>query len=165
VGWIAGERKRRKVLDETKRKLESAQPPESKIKKKTLATCDWERGELIAYRMTSGDFVVLRMLDKHVDLGGAYPQCELLDWRGPELPSGGLPDTTPVRDLMNYSGGKRIMILSTGKREVKDRVIRLNVKHSLDENYSRVKRGYPNPARVTSWRDFDKLLAESYGIR
>jgi hypothetical protein len=158
------ERKRRKVLDEAKRKLESPQPPERKIKKRVLATCDWERGELIAYRLKSGDYVVLRMLDKHVDMGGAYPDCELLDWRGTELPLQGLPDTIPVRDLVDYGKGRRFMILPTGKREVKDRVMRLNATHALAENYSRVPRGKPNPTRVTSWRDFDGLLEKSYGL-
>jgi hypothetical protein len=40
--WAAGpdEQKRRAVLEATKRKLESLQPAERKIKKRVLATCD-----------------------------------------------------------------------------------------------------------------------------
>jgi hypothetical protein len=164
--WAGGpdERKRGKVLEAAKRKLESPQPAERKIKKRVLAACDWERGELIAYRMNNGEYVVLRMLDQHVDMGGAYPNCELLDWRGRELPALGVPDTTPVRALRDYGGGKRIMILSTGKRFLKDRLKRLNVKHELAEGYSRVPRGHANPTRVTSWKDFDQLLAKSYEL-
>ncbi|MGH6810950.1 MAG: hypothetical protein ACREDM_00930 [Methylocella sp.] len=79
--WAGGpdERKRRAVLDAAKRKLESPQPAVRRIKRRVLSTCDWERGELIGYRLKTGDYVVLRMLDRYVDLGGAYPVCELLD--------------------------------------------------------------------------------------
>jgi hypothetical protein len=165
--WLGGpdERKRRKVLDAARAKLESPQPPEQKIKKRKLATCDWERGELLAYRMLSGEFLVLRMLDLKVDKGGAYPNCELLDWHGSELPAQGLPDTTPARELKDYGGGKRLMILSIGKRFLKDRLTRLNIKHQLPETYSRVPRGHPNPTRITSWKDFDHLLEKSYQLR
>jgi hypothetical protein len=164
--WLGGPdaRKRISVLEAARRKIESPQPAVRKIKKRVLATCDWERGELIAYRMLNGEYVVLRVLDLHVDQGGACPNCELLDWHGAELPAQGLPDTTPVRDQRDYGGGKRFMILPSGKRFLMDRLRRLNVRHVLDENYSRVPRGYPNPTRVTSWTDFDQLLETSYGL-
>ena len=164
--WLGcpDERKRRKVLKAAKTKLESPQPPEQRIKKRKLATCDWQRGELFAYRMRSGEYVVLRMLDLSVDKGGAYPDCEVLDWRGPDLPAQGLPDTTPVRELRDYGGGKRLMILPFGNRLLRDRLTRLNVKHLLPETYSRVARGQSNPTRVTSWKDFDQLLEKSYQL-
>ena len=164
--WAGGpdERKRRAVLEAAKRKLESPQPTERRIKKQVLATCDWERGELIGYRLITGDYVVLRMLDQHVDQGGAYPECELLDWRGPEIPAAGLPDTTAVREPLEYGGGKRFMIGPIGKQRSRDRLQRLNLKHKLDENYSRVARGRSNPTRVTSWKEFDKLLELSFGV-
>jgi len=158
------EGKRRTVLDAAKRKLESPQPTERKIKALPLATCDWERGDLIEYRLMTGDSLVLRMLDRHVDQGGAYPVCELFDWRGPEIPATGLPDTTPVRELRGYGGGKRFMIVPLGKRFLKDRLRRLNLRHTLDESYSRVPRGKSNATRVTSWKQFDKFLELSYGI-
>jgi hypothetical protein len=162
--WLGGtdERKRRKVLEVAKAKLKSPEPPEKSIKKRKLARCDWERGELFAYRMRSGEYVVLRMLDLSVDKGGAYPDCELLDWRGVQLPALGLPDTTPARELRDYSGGKRFRILPFGERFLGDRLTRLKVKHQLPENYSRVARGHSNPTRLTSWKDFDQLLEKSY---
>jgi hypothetical protein len=158
------ERKRRAALEAAEHKLESPQPVPRAINKRVLATCDWERGELIAYRMLGGDYVVLRMLDHHVDKGGDYPECELLDWRGPELPLHGLPETTPVRNLQTYQGGKRFMVLSTGRRFLKNRLRRLDVKHSLAEDYSRVPRWKCNPTRVTSWKEFDRLLEKDFGL-
>lgn len=164
--WVDGpdERKRRAVLEAAKRKLESLQPAERKIKKRVLATCDWERGDLIGYRLRTGDYVVLRMLDRHIDQGGACPDCELLDWRGPEIPAAGLPVTVPVREFRDYGGGKRFTIIPLGKRLLKGRLRPLNLSHALDENYSRVPRGKPNPTRVTSWKDFDEFLELSCGI-
>ena len=165
--WRGGgnlERKRQAVLDATRKKLESPQPEARPIKKKVLATCDWERGELIAYRLLSGDWIVLRMLDPKTDLGGTYPVCELLDWRGPDLPAGGIPDNTAVRRQRDRDS--RIMILPIGKRLVrKDRIVRLNVKHVLAEDYSRKPRGVPNPTRVATWGGFDEILATDYGLQ
>jgi hypothetical protein len=164
--WAGGpdERKRQAVLEAAKRKLQSPQPAERKIKKQVLASCDWERGDLIGYRLITGDYVVLRMLDQHVDQGGAYPECELLDWRGPEIPAAGLPDTIAVREFRDCGGGKRFMIIPVGKRFLKNRLQPLNLKHALDENYSRVPRGRSNPTRVTSWKEFDKLVELSFGM-
>jgi hypothetical protein len=165
--WRGGadklERKRQAVLDATRKKLESPQPAVRPIKKRVLATCNWERGELIGYRLVSGDWVVLRMLDPTTDLGGTYPVCELLDWRGPALPAGGIPDSSAV--LRQRDRHTRIMILPIGKRLVKkDRIVRLNVKHVLAEDYSRKPRGVPNPTRVATWLGFDEILATDYGL-
>jgi len=89
------ERKRQAVLDATRKKLESPQPVARPIKNRALARCEWARGDLIAYQLLSGNWIVLRMLDPHTDQGGSYPVCELFDWQGPELPAGGIPDSTP----------------------------------------------------------------------
>lgn len=90
------------------------------------------------------------MLDRHVDHGGVHPECELLDWRGPQLPDHGLPDTTPVRELRNYGGGKCFMVVPLGQRFLKV--------------YSRVPRSKANPTRVTSWKLFDKFLENSFEL-
>lgn len=158
------ERKRQAVLETARKKLESPQPAARKIKRRKAASCDWERGELIAYHLLTGDYVVLRMLDPYTDQGGTYPVCELLDWRGASIPDAGLPDTIAAREFREHRRGKRFMIVSTGKRLVKDRLQRLNLKHALNENHSRVPRGQCNPTRVTSWKGFDKFLERSFEI-
>ena len=100
----------------------------------------------------------IRMWIKGVHIRSA----KLLDWQGPEIPAAGLPDSTAVREFKD--GVKRFMILRTGKRLVNDRVRRLNLKHALEENYSRAPRGGCIRSRVTSWKDFDKLLEQSFGL-
>lgn len=165
--WRGGdgklERKRQAVLNATKKKLESPPPPAKPIKKRVLATCEWERGELIAYRLQSGDWTVLRMLDPSTDQGGSYPVCELFDWRGPELPAAGVPDTTPVRRQRDH--GVRIMILPLGLRKLgKGRIVRLNVKHAMAEDYARTPRNVPNATRIATWDNFDQILQSDYGV-
>jgi hypothetical protein len=68
------EAKRREVLEKVRVQLQSPQSAPTEIRKLVLATCDWQRVELIAYRLRSGDFVVFRMLDVHRERSGAYPK-------------------------------------------------------------------------------------------
>src|SRR5258707_624787 len=42
--------------------------------------------ELIAYRLRSGDHMIVRVTDLHTDKGGTYPSCEVLDWQGKVIP-------------------------------------------------------------------------------
>src|SRR5579863_3199110 len=60
------ERKRAAVLDAAKQQLESPQSPLRRIKKPFRSSCDWEPGELIAYRLLSGSFIVLQVIEHHI---------------------------------------------------------------------------------------------------
>jgi hypothetical protein len=91
------ERKRAAVLDATKQQIESPQPPLRKIAKVFRATCDWEPGELIAYRLLSGSFVVFHVIDHHKDLGGVAPNIEIFDWQGPTVPPPSAFEGLPMR--------------------------------------------------------------------
>jgi hypothetical protein len=70
----------------------------------------------------------------------------------PEIPAAGLPDTIPVRELKDYGGGRRFMIIPLGKRLLKDRLRRLNLSHALDENYSRKMPWFTKSTRPHSRR-------------
>lgn len=48
------------------------------MRKQYLATCDWEVGELIAYQLLSGRWIVLRVTGHHTDMGGTFPCVEIL---------------------------------------------------------------------------------------
>jgi hypothetical protein len=160
--WVGGksESKRRSALGAAMRQLQSPQPPPKKIAKKVLHTCEWEPGELIAYHMESGDFIVFRILGLWSDAGGTYPDCELLDWRGPELPSGGLLNATPVRSYRKYGVGARSTLLPSRKRAIKDRFIRLNVKHTLTQD-----KPLEIGARILTMDKLDKQLEEYFDLR
>jgi hypothetical protein len=91
------ERKRAAVLEAAKKQLESPQPIPRKIAKVFRATCDWEPGELIAYRLLSGSFIVFQVIDHHHDAGGVAPNCEIFDWQGLELPPPSIFEGLPMR--------------------------------------------------------------------
>ena len=76
---------RRGVLERLETKLRSQQPREKKIRQEYKDHCDWEVGEVVAYRLKLGPFVLLRVVGLVTDRG-VSPQCELLDWVGPEIP-------------------------------------------------------------------------------
>ena len=63
------ERKRAAVLEATKHQLLSPQPPTRKLRRVFRDSCDWEPGELIAYRLLSGNFVVFHVIKHHEDAG------------------------------------------------------------------------------------------------
>lgn len=87
--WEAGTRdfkKRQLVLQKLRAQLLSPQPPEKHFRKRFRDTNEWETGDLIAYRLLSAKFVILRVIGHHVDKGGKFPICEVLDWTGNEIP-------------------------------------------------------------------------------
>ena len=79
--------KRKVVLDKLRAELTSPQPAEKRISKRFRDTNDWQVGDLVAYRMQSGRFVILLTVGHHTDRGGTCPICELVDWTGEQLPS------------------------------------------------------------------------------
>jgi len=168
--WVGSkfEPKRQAVLEAVRQQLNSPQPAPTRIRKAVLATCDWKRGDLIAYRLASATFVVFRMLSVHTDQGGSYPECEVFDWRGPEPPREGLPPSTPIRGAAKNGNTDRMMILPLGKAKVRDKLIRegrllpLGVRHELAESYSNPRKARVLPTRVIL--DLDRQLYEFYGL-
>ncbi len=90
-------RKRRAVLDKLRAQLTSSQPPERRVRKRFRESNDWKTGELIAYRLLSGRFVVLRVIGHNTDKGGTSPICELLDWIGDSRPNESQLKTVEIR--------------------------------------------------------------------
>lgn len=173
------ERKRVAVLDATRKQLESPQPPPRKIAKSFRATCDWEPGELVAYRLLSGSFVVFQVIDHHKDAGGVAPNCELFDWQGPEIPPPSTFEGLPMRAQIPFVYEKssapmeakplgppryRLMIGQASGRELpKERVIRMNAKVTIQ--HPSKPRNHPNPTLVSLWRWLDRDLERHYGFR
>ncbi len=139
------ESKRAAVLEATKKQLESLQPLPRKIAKVFRSTCNWEPGELIAYRLLSGSFIVFQVIDHHSDAGGVAPNCEIFDWQGSELPPPSMFEGFPMRAQIPLVFKKsslptrppgpphyRLMIGQASKREFpKERVIRMKGKVTI----------------------------------
>jgi len=177
--WRGGplERKRAAVLEAAEKQLESPQPSPRKIAKVFRSTCDWEPGELIAYRLRSGSFIILQVIDLHHDAGGTSPNCEIFDWEGTELPAPEIFERLPMRAQIPLVFAKspapagpprppcyRLMICQASKRELpQERVIRMNAKAPIQ--HPPKPRNVVNPTLVSIWRWLDRDLERHYGWR
>ena len=151
-------RKRRGVLDKLRAQLTSSQPPEKRVSKRFRESNDWKIGELIAFRLISGGFVVLRVIGHHTDKGGTCPICELLDWTGDILPSESQLKTIGIRKTIREAQPMTQFMLGGVKARERpdDRLRRLgiNVKPSQE----------PGGFTVVLWRWFDRVLEERFGL-
>lgn len=171
------ERKRAAVLEAARNQLLLRQPPVRKIAKQFRTSCDWEHGELITYRLLSGNFVVFQVVEFHRDAGGVAPICEIIDWQGSQIPRlselEGLSmrkqislvfKNRPTRHRNEARPQYRLMIGQASKREFpKDRVFQLNAR--LPIQHPPKPRNVANPTTVSLWRYLDRTLETCYGLR
>jgi hypothetical protein len=78
--------KRKIVLARLKKKLETAQPAEKKVRKRYVDSTTWSIGEVYRFQLKSGNFALLHVIGFHQDKGGRGPVCEILDWNGEVMP-------------------------------------------------------------------------------
>jgi hypothetical protein len=171
------EHKRAAVLAAARKQLQSEQPPLRKLAKVFRSTCDWEPGELIAYRLASGSFIVFQVIDHHSDAGGVAPNCEIFDWQGRELPGPSFFESVPMRAQIPFVPKTsavassalrppryRLMIGQASQREFpRERVIRMNAKVTIQ--HPPKPRNVSNPTLGCLWRWLDKDLERHYGLR
>jgi hypothetical protein len=89
VRWFSDQKlvnKRKLILERLKQKLETAQPPEKKVRKRYVDSTDWDLGDIYSFRLKSGKLVLLHVIGFHQDKGGRFPVCEILDWNGEKIP-------------------------------------------------------------------------------
>ena len=87
--WIPDkklETKRKAVLERLRQKLETAQPPEKKVKKRYVDSTDWNLGDIYSLQLKSGKLVLLHVIGFHQDKGGRGAVCEILEWIGEKVP-------------------------------------------------------------------------------
>jgi len=148
-------KKRRAVLAKLRVQLTSPGPPEKRIPKRFRDTNEWRVGDLVAYRMRSGYFAILRTIGHHRDEGGTGPICELLDWSGEHLPrsleSLGVRKSLGVRPITQFLIGR-----TRAKERPDDRLQVLGVNLPPAQK--------PAEFTVTLWRWFDTMLKENFGL-
>jgi hypothetical protein len=156
--WESGSRdfkKRKGVLAKLRAQLISPPPPEKRIPKRFKDTNEWQVGDLIAYRMQSGRFIILRAIGHHRDRGGTSPICELLDWSGEQIPQSF--GSVGVRKSLGPRPMTQFMIGRTRLKERPDNRLRV-----LGVNMTPSQR--PDGCTVLLWRRFDKILNERFGL-
>lgn len=161
--WKAGSPadygRRRMALEKLRRQLILPQPPAKKIRRQVPAECDWQVGELISYRLQSGSLALFRVIGHHIDKGGAYPKCELLDWSGEAVPPADRLQSMPIRKSNGnpWSTITRLMLLGSQKT-VKERIERLHM--TLPPEQKELV-----PCTVVLWKQLDAKLADWFGLQ
>jgi hypothetical protein len=74
--------RRAAVLAKLRRDLLEPSRPPVKIPRRIKCVCDWEVGEIIFYRLSSGRLAGFQTLRHLTDKGGTYPELLPLDWAG-----------------------------------------------------------------------------------
>jgi len=87
--WLGttSEKPRRIVLAKARETLLGPPPAAKTPRRETESVIDWQKGELVVYKLKSGDNIVLHAQGLSADQGGPYTLFECLDWRGPDLPN------------------------------------------------------------------------------
>jgi len=156
--WESGSqdfKKRKVVLEKLRTQLTSPQPPEKRIPKRFRDTNEWRVGDLVAYRMQSGRFVILRKIGHHSDKGGTGPICELLDWSGERI-----PQSFQSFDVRKSRGARPITQFLIGRTRAKERPD--NRLQYLGVNTTPAQK--PAGFTVLLWRWFDKTLKDEFGL-
>jgi hypothetical protein len=149
---------RRAALEKLRIQLTSPQPEAKKIRRRVLRECDWKLGELIAYKLLSGELIVFRMIGLHSDKGGKSPYVELLDWRGEAPPSLDMLRSTPIRTGRTSFGRAVTRLLMLGTRaRFKNRLDRLEM--TLQPEQTKLA-----PAPALLWKQLDARLAEWFDL-
>jgi len=148
---------RRQVLERLRKRLSSPPPHQKRIRRRFRDNCEWEIGEVIAYRLTAGRLVLVRIVQHVTDSLGTYPLCELLDWIGATPPAQDAVRRLPVRrqDWPTDPATDQFTITRATANELPaERVQRLGIKLT------------PSPVRAVqgsfSWKDLDRSLERRY---
>lgn len=149
--------KRQATLEKLRLQITSPQPQEKKVRRETKSKCDWQVGELIAWRLESGRQIILRVIGHKTDRGGTYPYCEFLDWVGNDLPSQDVLQTLGKKWGKTPFGGiaKEMMVVGMNRKWAA-RVQRLNIQSNPSEK-SKV-------AQVIQWKELDRVSKEWFQL-
>ena len=153
-------KKRAAVLQQLRQQLESPQPSPSRIKKPYRATCDWDAGEVIAYRLASGRKALLRVITVERNKEGEWPACEVLDWMGDEVPDEKSIAALPLRQPLSKSGFSRpwfVIVRGTKKAFPEERVKRLGIRQTPKQEMGL-------PRSYVMWGHMDTVLAKGFGL-
>jgi hypothetical protein len=168
-------RSRSAVLARLRAKLES--PPPARVKLPVPPRkrrepfrdepADWPRGEVVAYRLRSGRYILLHVCD-HLgcERTGWAPMVALIDWRGKRIPPAeriqGLPYVIRTDDPVEKHS---VLMFSVGRARAnelpQDRVIR----HAAKRPAAAWKKlvGFWGGCKCSRWRDLDRDLEEWLG--
>lgn len=146
-------KKRTAMLTKFREQLLSPQPAPKKIRKTVKAACDWEVGDVVSFRLQSGQLTLFRVVGKVTDRGGTYPQCQFYAWTGRAVPA-----ISEIRKLPIRPGV--VMLCGSTKRDYpRDRITPTGLSHPVEE--------LPQPpgVGVWLWGQIDQHLQRAWGLK
>jgi len=149
-------KKRARVLDNLREKLLSPPPPPKRVPRSVRSATMWMVGEVIAFRLASARWALMRVIGHHTDNGGRFAICELLDWVGDTIPSHDVIARLSVRIEQCPRGISQFVFQEPSKKKDKTRILRtgLNCKPAQK----------PGGYTALVWPYVDRLLGEIFGI-
>ena len=149
--------KRSAVLAKTRAELLSPPPPAKHIPRTVKESSDWEVGEVVGFRLLSGKWTLLRVIGHHVDKGGRFAICELLNWVEDQLPLKEKIAELPVRREMSPRAISLFLCQQPTKKKDQPRVLRTGVFSTPAQK--------PGGYTVLVWPLVDDQLASLFDLR
>jgi len=158
-------RKRAAVLTKLRERLQASPPHPKRIPKRIKAANDWAVGEVIGLRLKSGSWTLMRVIGHHIDKGGQFAVCELLDWTGTEIPTATKVATFRVRPFLDSHRANlpvhlqpqpQFFFSEPRKKTEKERIVRTGIVTTPAQDSGRYT--------VLVWKVLDRLLLELYGL-
>lgn len=144
--------KREKVLNNLRLQLNGPMPAPKKIPKRFKATCEFQIGDAISYRLLSGNYIILKLVRMFTDKGGTHPYFEVCDWVGLQIPT-----VKEINELRLAQQEPSLGIGMTSAREYpRDRISLVAKNTDIKSNC----RGL-----FTLWRYLDNHLDKKYGFK
>lgn len=144
--------KRETVLKNLRLQLDSPMPAPKKIPKRFKATCEFQKGDAISYRLLSGKYIILKLFGWLTDKGGRHPYFEVCDWVGCRIPT-----DKEINELRLAQKEPKLGIGMISAREYpRDRI-------SLVAKSTDIQMNGLGP--LTLWRYLDNHLDKIYGFK
>ncbi len=151
------DRKRREaVLGKLRTQLLSQPPPAKRVPRPFKAANDWDVGEVVALRLASQRWALMRVIGHHSDKGGRSAVCELLDWVGDTFPPPERIAALPVRRGAEPRGVSQFLFPEPRSERDQERVVRTGSRSAPTQRCG----GY----LVLAWSAIDRQLREFYGL-
>jgi hypothetical protein len=149
-------KQRRAALARLRDQLQSPQPDVKRIRKRPLKECLWSVGEVLAYRLRSGESVLLHVMGEF----GSSPIFALLAWVGKHIPSAERIKDLPLKTYRGTRTPYLVAVMSRNKKDLPaDRIVQLAIRRKPHQR--RITGGYG----ALFWKDLDADLRSRFGLR
>lgn len=148
--------KRARVLNQLREKLLLPPPPPKRVPRRVKSANNWTVGQIIAFRLASGNLTLMRVIGHHRDKGGCSAVCELLDWVGSSVPSPEAISRLSVRREASPRGISQFLFQEPRKKEDQTRIL-------PSECYSNPAQK-PGGYAVMVWPYVDRQMRDIFGL-